>query len=273
MYQFDDIGSTFLSLPPNMQDIESDCFGYALDKQMEKFHKLAKQLTIWSDIDNVDPKYYDYMALCIKAPYYKSEYDNEMKLKLLKTAIEMHRYAGTQRAVDQLLEIIFERAIYTPWFEYDGQPYHFKPQVFDVLTEDAATVFADVVRKVKAARSVMDAIAIGREAFGTIFVGVATTGSIKGATIREENILDSEINMQCCTGATISQNSKGDKIREAHILKNSASGIDYTAIAATMAQKNETIVEATKFESSTKETVYTGAGIYSIQTKSTIKED
>ena len=185
MYQFDDIGSTYLSLPPNLQDIASECFGYALDRQMQRFHKMANQLTVWSNLDQVDPKYYDYIALCIKAPYYKSSYPADMKLQLIKSAIEMHRYAGTQRAVDKLLELIFEKAFFEPWYEYGGEPYHFRPKVYDVLTEDAIEEFVDIVKKVKAARSIMDALAIGREAYGTVYVGAATISQYKGVPIEE----------------------------------------------------------------------------------------
>ena len=42
MFKFDEVGSTYMSLPPNLQTIENDCFGYALDKQIKKLHGLAK---------------------------------------------------------------------------------------------------------------------------------------------------------------------------------------------------------------------------------------
>lgn len=97
MYEFDDIGSTYLSLPPNMQTVENECFGYALDRQMKLFHRLAKTLTVWSDMDSVDPKYYDFMAMCLRAPYYRSEYSDKVKLELLKAAILSYRFAGTKK--------------------------------------------------------------------------------------------------------------------------------------------------------------------------------
>lgn len=201
MYQFDDLGSTYISLPPNMQDINNECFGYALDRQMQKFHKLANKLTIWSDMDNIDPKYYDYIALCVKAPYYKSSYTDDKKLQLIKSAIEMHRYAGTQRAVDKLLELIFDKAFFQAWYEYGGEPYHFRAKVYDVLTEDAVEEFVDIVKKVKAARSITDAIAIGREAYGTVYVGAATTAQYKGIPIHEEYKLQKTIEQGNRAGA------------------------------------------------------------------------
>lgn len=214
MYQFDDLGSTYISLPPNLQDVNNECFGYALDMQMQRFHKLANQLTIWSDLDNVNPKYYDYLALCIKAPYYQSSYSDDMKLQLIKSAIEMHRYAGTQRAVDKLLELLFNKAYFQAWYEYDGEPYHFRPKVYDVLTEDAVAEFVDIVKKVKAARSIMDAIAIGREVYGTVYVGTATTAQYKGISIHEEYELQKTIEQENCAGAFTYVRGKNPNIIE-----------------------------------------------------------
>lgn len=185
MYKIDDIGSMYRSLPPNMQDIDSQCFAYAVDRQMKQFVALAKALTIWSDLDHVDPKYYDHMAMCIRASYYKSEYDNEKKLGLIKTAIEAHRYAGSERAINQLIHTIFEDATFIPWHEYGGKPYHFRVKVYDILTGDAAALFAEVIQKVKAARSILDGIEISRRICGLVNMGACTISTCKGETIRQ----------------------------------------------------------------------------------------
>jgi len=180
-------------LPPNLQDVENECFAYALDKQIKKFHELAKSLTIWSNLDEVDPKYYDYLALCIRAPYYRSEYENEMKLSLLKTSLEMNRYAGTRSAIDKLLDTIFERAEFKPWYDYDGEPYHFKPIIYDTLAEDANTVFMNVIKKVKAARSVMDEVEVARQLNGRVTYGA---GMVKGKHIYLQTIDNSSYEIE-----------------------------------------------------------------------------
>ena len=184
MYRIDDVGSTYKSLPPNLQNIENQCFTYALDRQIRKLTALAKQLTVWSDLDNVNPKYYDYMAMCIRAPYYKSEYTNEKKLDLIKTAIASHRFAGSERAITQLLDTIFDNAKFIPWYEYGGGPYQFRVKVYDILTEDATTMFLEILQKVKAARSIMQEIEIAREMFAPINMGICTISTSKGDTIQ-----------------------------------------------------------------------------------------
>ena len=188
MYKIDDIGSTYLSLPPNLQDVNNQCYCYALDRQMEKFKKLAYSLTIWSDLDNVDPKYYDFMAMCIRSTYYRSEYTDEQKLNLIKTAIMSYRYAGTKKAVDQLLNIIFSEARFISWDEYKGIPYHFRVQASDVLTEDSTALFNNLLKKVKAARSIMDALQAAREYGDYMYVGGCLKTEAKSAAIKEEGI-------------------------------------------------------------------------------------
>lgn len=157
MYQFDDVGSTFLSLPPNLQTTENDCFGYALDRQMEKMHRLARQITVWSDLDNADPKYYDYLAMTIRAPYYKSEYSNKQKLGLIKSALLTRQYAGTIKAIEELLSHTITDALFVPWYEYGGKPFFFKIIVdADEVDDKSMREFVRMISTVKSARSQME---------------------------------------------------------------------------------------------------------------------
>lgn len=172
MYQFDDVGSTFLSLPPNLQTTENDCFGYALDLQMAKMHKLAKQITVWSDLDSVDSKYYDFLAVTIRAPYYKSEYSNELKLRLIKSALLTRRYAGTMKAIEELLSHTFPGATFVPWYKYDGEPYHFKITIEEEPTEDDKELFEAMLQRVKAARSIIDSVEISSVIKTMLYIGL-----------------------------------------------------------------------------------------------------
>ncbi len=164
MYQLDDVGSTFLSLPPNLQTTENDCFGYVLDRQMERMHKLARSITVWSDLDNVDPKYYDSLAMTIRAPYYKSEYSNKQKLGLIKSALLTRRNAGTMKAIEELLSHTLTGASFIPWYEYGGKPYCFKVIAdADEANENNMEEFIRMISAVKSARSCMDSIGMKAE--------------------------------------------------------------------------------------------------------------
>lgn len=159
MYYFDDEGSTFLSLPPNLQITENDCFGYALDRQIARMHKLAKQITVWSDLDHVDPKYYDSLAMTIRAPYYKSEYNNNQKLGLIKSALLTRRNAGTIKAIEELMSHTLTGASFIPWYEYGGRPYFFKVVAdADEVNDNNMGEFVRMISAIKSARSIMEGI-------------------------------------------------------------------------------------------------------------------
>ncbi|MCI8315179.1 MAG: hypothetical protein HFH74_09150 [Lachnospiraceae bacterium] len=173
MFQIDDVGSMYISLPPNLQDTENACFSYAFDKQIQKLYKLAKKLTVWSDLDNADPKYYDYMALAIRTPYYKSEYNQKQKLKLIKATLAARRYAGTVKAVEELLDQSILFAKFVPWYEYNGEPYHFKIKTSDTPEIESRILFGNMLQRVKAARSIIDGVEIDHDPIrNAIYIGV-----------------------------------------------------------------------------------------------------
>lgn len=186
MYRFDDVGSTYLSLPPNLQNIENECFAYAFDRQIRKLHILARKLTVWSDLDNADPRYYDHMAMTIRAPYYKSEYNKGQKLKLIKTALESRIYAGTMKAVEDLLSRSILNAKFVPWYEYGGDPYHFRIETSDDPEEEARLLFANMLQRVKAARSVIDGVKIDHDPLKNIVYIGAGIGQHRTAHIHNK---------------------------------------------------------------------------------------
>lgn len=202
MYQFDDVGSTYLSMPPNLQNIENECFAYAFDRQIKKLHALAQKLTIWSDIDNADPKYYDHMAITIRAPYYKSEYGKKQKLKLIKAALESRIYAGTMKSVEDLLSRSILNAKFVPWYDYGGEPYHFKIETSDDPKEEARALFANMLQRVKAARSIIDGVEIDHSPLeNTVFIGIGI-GQHRTAHIHNKEKLEYKVWGMAYAGCT-----------------------------------------------------------------------
>ncbi len=55
--------------------------------------------------------------------------DDDERRKLLKRAVELHRYKGTPWAIQQVLETLALSGQICEWFQYGGQPYHFKINV------------------------------------------------------------------------------------------------------------------------------------------------
>lgn len=70
---------------------------------------LATGMT-FSDVDNCSEGMLDQMAIYLKIEWYDSAADIETKRKLVRTAIEIQRYAGTVKAVREQVETIYKKA-------------------------------------------------------------------------------------------------------------------------------------------------------------------
>lgn len=150
--------ATFLSFPPNFQTVENRAFGYAVDRQMSKLMKFVKKISVWSNLDNVDAKYYDFLAASLRAPYYSSAYDDEIRLEILKKTLQTYMFAGTVMAEEELLKNIFSDAQFVPWYKYGGIPFHFKIVTPTEPSEEMIQKFLVILRRVKAQRSIIDGI-------------------------------------------------------------------------------------------------------------------
>ena len=89
--------------------------------------------------------------------------DDDERRRLLKRAIELHRYKGTRWAIQQVLETLALSGQISEWFQYGGQPYYFKINV-DLSTRgiDEATFDALValITEYKNVRSHLEQLSI-----------------------------------------------------------------------------------------------------------------
>lgn len=155
-----EIGTTFFAMPPNFQNIEDECFCYAVDRQFKKVMSTDRSVAVWSDMDNVNPKYYGYIASMLRSPYYLSSLSESDKLKVIKTTLKSHSYAGTVKGIKELLKAVFPDAKFVPWFDYEetGEPYHFKIVTDTSPSEELVRRFADILKYVKPQRSIIDGL-------------------------------------------------------------------------------------------------------------------
>lgn len=151
-------GATYLSLPPNFQTMDMKCLGHAVDIQVGKLMEFAKKVLVWSDLEHVDPRYYDQLAASLRAPYYASEYDDGTRLDILKETLQTYMFAGTAFAIENLLSKMFNDARFVRWDEYGGEPFHFKIVFPGEADEDILRKFAEILQKVKSTRSIIDGL-------------------------------------------------------------------------------------------------------------------
>ena len=153
-------GAMFRSIPPNLENYESYAYSRAVDRQMKKLMEFNRCVHVWGNLPELSPKFYDYAAVSLRALYYRSEYTDDVKLQILEQALQIYKFAGTKKAVEFLASTVFSEAKFVPWYEYDGEPYHFKIWFPMGITEEAFLFIRNLIQKVKAARSIFDGIQI-----------------------------------------------------------------------------------------------------------------
>ncbi|MCL1861775.1 MAG: phage tail protein I [Proteobacteria bacterium] len=119
-------------------------------------------------IDSVDASVLPYLAeqwSVLDEGWQYADTDAD-KRRLLHRAIDMHRYKGTRWAVENALDVLRLGCDVQEWFEYGGEPYHFRvdlvsnqgvPEDFYGQGIDRAV---ELITKAKNVRSHLDAIRI-----------------------------------------------------------------------------------------------------------------
>ena len=103
----------------------------------------------------------------------------EEKIKLIESAIEIHRTKGTPYAVELLINILFGDGTVEEWFEYGGEPYTFRVLTTNpAATNEKALQFINAVNYVKNARSHLEnVILIQTEQTNLYWGGVVHEGN------------------------------------------------------------------------------------------------
>lgn len=135
----------------------------------------AKLLTVWNRIDNMTDEQLDELAWELNVEWYKSTADIQTKRAIIKSSDKVHAKLGTKWAVEQIITDYFGSGAVREWWEYGGEPYHFK--VFSTnpgLVNEHHEEFLAMLEVVKRKSAWLDAVIISLTGEMNIFAGVAT---------------------------------------------------------------------------------------------------
>ena len=97
------------------------------------------------------------------------------KRELVRKAIARHRYKGTPAAVEEVCSAAFDSAEVLEWYDYGGEPYHFRVRMVQESIPDEA-VMAEMVKAVNSAKNVrswLDGLTFYYQPKGTVYVAGA----------------------------------------------------------------------------------------------------
>lgn len=150
-------------LPPNLlTDKKIRVITEALDAELHEITKCIKHCQLYSRIDELPEDVIDLLAWQFHVDFYEPIGMNiKTKRKLVKESIAWHRIKGTPAAVEMMLSSTFGRsAKVSEWYEYGGEPYHFKVSVKTKKfpTMESLGLAKQGVLAAKNTRSVLDSI-------------------------------------------------------------------------------------------------------------------
>lgn len=144
----------------------------AFEIEMKKLSEERERISNLQDFNNLDEKLLDYLAYQKHVDFYLPGLPIETKRELLKNSTFTHKIKGTRQAVESLITTVFGEGTVEEWYEYGGEPYHFKVQTeSESATNVQAAEFVQAINTVKNARSIFDNIVLIKKEEAELYWG------------------------------------------------------------------------------------------------------
>ena len=129
---------------------------------------------LWGRFDDMDGDLLDILAEDLGLTWYDSDAPAAVKRERLKNSGQVFRRLGTKWAVENVIGTYFGEGFVREWFEYDGEPGHFRvyspnPSVNQERLEE----FLSLLERVKRTSAKLDGIFISLTGQTPIYAGVA----------------------------------------------------------------------------------------------------
>jgi phage tail P2-like protein len=157
-----------------------------LDTELGSIEGQISNILIWSRIEELQEPMLSYLAWQLHVDYWRPDMILLEKRDLLKRSFMLHSVKGTPGAIEDAMAAAVKSigsARVVEWFEYGGDPYHFKVSV-DIIGEliggNLENELLRIIAFFKNCRSRLDAIEYNLSAKGEVpaWAGVLYAGEI-----------------------------------------------------------------------------------------------
>lgn len=132
-----------------------------LDEIVHGLAKSVKLLTTWDHIADLSEDELDALAWELNILWYDTGATLDTKRDLILNSDQVHMRLGTKWAVESVIESYFGDGYIQEWFEYDGDPGHFRVYSSNpTLNNERMTAFLNILNKVKRHSSKLDGVSI-----------------------------------------------------------------------------------------------------------------
>ncbi|MGN0706568.1 MAG: phage tail protein I [Faecalibacterium sp.] len=159
MIKFSDIQPSDL-LPEGLRDdVEAMAIAYAVCRQIEKWCAYNDSIRIYYMISSAPDNILDLLAAEYKTPAYSPKYSIEVKRALIADTMLYFMKLGTPQAVRRIVTSIFQSGTVSEWFDYGGEPHHFRINISNPnIGPDDLNEFVVQLQNVKRLSSWLDSI-------------------------------------------------------------------------------------------------------------------
>lgn len=169
-------GSRFTDIMPEnlAEQTEIQALAYAVGRQVEKLLAYADGARTYAAIYAVPEKVLDLLAVELRTPYYDENFSLPTKRALIQETILFYTQMGTPAATEKIVSSIFGRGYIKEWFEYNGEPHHFRVIVENMeAVEKLLGEFLNVLRAVKRLSSWLDSVTVLQRHEHHLYTGFA----------------------------------------------------------------------------------------------------
>lgn len=134
---------------------------YAASRQMKKVLAYSDAAKVYADVMKCTHAVLDMLAFELQIPKYKDSYSLDTKRRMVLNGLVYWLRMGTAGALEDLCSDIFSNAVMTEWFDYDGEPGHFRITTNNRrITDNDVREFHKVINTVKRLSAHLDAVEI-----------------------------------------------------------------------------------------------------------------
>ena len=145
-----------LSSQPMVQGI-----AYTLWRQIRLLCQYASGIGLYASLDTVPEKALDVLAAELRTPAYDDSFPVSVKRTLIKETLTFYTKMGTPQAVNKIIEAVFQNGHIAEWFEYGGDPFHFKAYTTNpAISQSDVDEFNRVLSTVKRLSAWLDEIVL-----------------------------------------------------------------------------------------------------------------
>lgn len=142
-------------------DPKTKALSHALNKAMQRLIGYCRNIGVYNAIDTLPEPVLDLLAVELNTQYYDDSLSITVKRRLLKNTLVWYMNTGTPAAVTELVKAVFGDGEIEEWFEYGGEPYHFKIYTSNINTTDKMIQqVTDLVGKIQNVRSHLEEVVV-----------------------------------------------------------------------------------------------------------------